>query len=204
MILHDCTQNEAEWSRLRAGKVTASEADEILTPLFAKKTGEGPKTFLYRKVAEAYHGLPVAQFTSRATEHGHDLEDEARKWFLYLHDQHRMKTVGFCEMEGKPCGCSPDALLDDDGGLEIKAPMATNHVRYLIDGTLPKDYAVQVHFSMYVTGRPWWYFMSYHRDFPQFVLKVHRDETIIGHIETAILAFSDQLSAALDRLRSLA
>jgi hypothetical protein len=202
--IHLVTQGEREWSELRAGKVTASEADNLLTPEFKARTGETPKTYLYRKAAEAHTGLPVGQFSTFETEQGQLLEDEARRWFCFHRDDLRMKTVGLVTMDDRPCACSPDALLNDDGGLEIKAPQDTNHVRYLLEGILPKDYAVQVHFSMYVTGRAWWYFMSYRRGYPKFILKVNRDEEIIAKIDAAILAFSDQLSAALERLRSLA
>ncbi len=203
MKVHDCVQGEAEWSLLRAGKVTASEADELLTPLFKAKTGEGPDKYLYKKLAEKWRGVPVGQFSSFETEQGQMLEDEARQWFNLIHSEHRMRTVGFCEMEGQPCGCSPDALLGEDGGLELKCPQDTAHVKYLMEGILPKDYAVQVHFSMYVTGRAWWKFLSYHRKYPKFVLRVERDEEICAKIAEAMAAFLKRFSEGFAKLSAL-
>lgn len=200
MKIHDCTQGDLEWYKLRAGKVTASEADALLTPLFKISEGAGVYTYLCSKVAEAVGGA-LPSFYSWETEQGQILEDEARKWYSFEFDE-EVKNVGFCESDDGRSGCSPDALIGDDGGLELKCPQPTNHVRYLLDGVLPKDYAVQVHFSMFVTGRLWWRFVSYHRKFPPFVLRVDRDEKIQGQIKSALDAFYKRYDEAIAKLKS--
>lgn len=202
MIVHNCVQGEADWTLLRLGKVTASELDSIMTPEFKIRTGEGPKTFLLKKLAEAYRGQPVEGFSTWQTEEGQLLEDEARSWFALM-TEHKVSNVGFCESDDHRSGCSPDALLDDDGGMELKCPQAVNHVRYLMDGVLPKDYAAQVHMSLYVTGRKWWKFVSYRRRFPAFVITVNRDEVICAKIGEALAAFDVQFTAGMERLQSL-
>lgn len=202
MKIHEVTQGDIDWIKLRAGKVTASEAKELLTPLFATKTGDGVNTYLFKKVAEAYSGFAPDGFSSYETEQGQILEDEARQWFAF-ETEHRVRNVGFIEHDNGRCGCSPDALLDDDGGLELKCPQQTNHVRYLLDGVLPKDYAVQVHFSLYVSGRAWWKFVSYRRKFPPFVLTVERDEAICEKIEAALNAFAARFDDAMLKLKGM-
>jgi hypothetical protein len=198
---HLCVQGESDWLQARVGKVTASEADQLLTPEFAIRTGEMPRTYLARKLAESVLRRPLEGFASFETEQGEILEAEARAWFAFEYP-HKVRQIGFIEHDDGRCGCSPDALLDDDGGLEIKAPQPTNHVKYLLDGKLPKDYAVQVHFSIYVTGRPWWKFVSYRRKFRPFVLTVERDEAIIAKINEALTQFYEKFDAALERIRS--
>jgi len=205
MKIHDCTQGEAEWMALRVGRVTASEMSNLVTPKFKIKTGDGPTTYLYRKLAEAYRGCPLPGFSSWATEQGQELEDEARKWYAFeFGAEERIHRVGFCEYGDGRCGCSPDALINEDGGLELKCPEPPNHVRYLIDGVLPDDYAAQVHMSMYVTGRPWWKFVSYRRKFPAFVLKVERDEKICAVIAEALSGFYARFDASMERLKQAA
>lgn len=198
---YECTQGESEWLQARVGKVTASEADQLLTPEFKARTGEMPKTYLARKLAEKVLNRPLEGFSSFETEQGEILEMEARSWFAFEYP-HKVRQVGFIEHDDGRCGCSPDALLDGDGGLEIKAPQPTNHVKYLLEGTLPKDYAVQVHFSMYVTGRPWWKFVSYRRKFRPFVLTVNRDEKIMKAIQTTLETFYATFDAALAKLKA--
>lgn len=188
---------------MRVGKVTASEASNLLTPEFKVRTGEMPHTYLCEKVAEAWRGEPLPGFSSWATDQGAILEDEARAWYALEYDDVPIRNVGFVSTDDDRAGCSPDALLGDEGGLELKAPEPTNHVRYLLGGELPKQYVVQVHFSMWVTGRPWWRFVSYRRGFPAFVLHVERNEEICEKIETAVAAFSKEFDAAVAKLKEL-
>lgn len=197
---YTCDQGQHEWLTARIGKVTASEADQLLTPEFKVRTGEMPKTYLARKLAERVLNRPMEGFSSWETEQGQLLEMEARSWFAF-ETTHKMRNIGFVEHDDGRCGCSPDSLLDDDGGLELKAPQPTNHVKYLMDGTLPKDYAVQVHFSMYVTGRPWWKFVSYRRLFRPFVLKVERDEAIDRKIGDCLAAFYEEFDKGMAKLK---
>lgn len=199
--LHNVTQGEGDWLQIRVGKVTASEMDRLVTPMFKQRDGDGVRTYLYEKLAEAWRGKPLPGFSSWATEQGQLLEDEARKWYAFEHDDHKLSNVGFVEHDDGRCGCSPDGLLGDGGGLELKAPQPTNHIRYLIEGGLPKDYAAQIHMNLYVTGRKWWRFVSYHRGYPAFVLHVERDEAICAKIQTALAAFYLAFDGGMRRLR---
>lgn len=201
MKIHDFEQGSAEWLTARIGKVTASELDNLVTPEFKIRDGATPYTYLCQKVAEAYKGKPLPQFSTFATEQGELLETEARGWYALEHTDRKVINVGFVEHDGGRCGCSPDALLGDDSGLEIKCPQPTNHVRYLLDGTLPKDYAAQVHMSLYVTGRKSWRFVSYHRGYPAFVLNVERDESIMAKIDAALAQFYTRFDAAMLTLK---
>lgn len=199
---HKCIQGESDWSILRAGKVTASEMDALVSPTFKIREGVGVKTYLYKKLAEAYKGLPLPGFSSFAMEQGQEREDEARRWYGFEFEDFRVDSeAGFIEHDDGRCGCSPDALLGDGGGLEIKCPEPVNHVRYLVEGKLPDDYAAQVHMSLYVTGRAWWRFISYRRGYPAFVLHVERDEEKCAIIAEALAAFYPKLDAGLAKLR---
>lgn len=199
---HNCAQGEAEWLKVRVGKVTASELDNLISPgKFEIRTGEGPKNYLYRKTAEAWRGQPLPGFSSWSTDQGQELEDEARRWYFFNYEDHKSNSVGFVTGDDGRCGCSPDALLGDVGGVEIKCPEPTNHVRYLVEGKLPTDYVAQVHMSLYVTGRPWWRFVSYRRGFPAFVLTIERDEEKCAVIAKALAGFYDKMDAALAKLK---
>lgn len=204
MKIHNIPQGEAEWALLRLGKVTASEADNLLTPTLEPRKGEMPKTYLATKLAESWRGEPLPGFSSWATEQGQLLEDEARRWYAFEFDSERIQNVGFIEHDDGRCGCSPDALIGDDCGLELKCPEAHTHVKYLLAGELPKEYAPQVHFSLYVTGRPRWKFVSYRRKFPALVLTVERDERIIKVIETALRNFYMAFDASMADLKEMA
>jgi len=199
--IHKVAQGELEWLTLRMGRVTASEMDNLITPTFEQRKGEMPHSYLCSKLAEAWRGKPLPGFSSHATEQGQILEDEARRWYCFEFDQEQVHNVGFVEHDNGRCGASPDALIGEDGGLELKCPEPQTHVKYLLGGELPKIYTAQVHMSLYVTQRPWWRFVSYRRGFPPFVLKVERDEAICEKIEAALESFYKTYDAAMKKLR---
>lgn len=191
MKIHEALeQGSQEWLNARAGKITASEADAILTPKFAAKESKAVETYLGRKWAEKWQHAPIMDddFFSAPVEWGKILEIEAKPTFRLVKDLD-LKNVGFIESDDGLCGASPDALTSDGGGLEIKSPLIQTHCKYLAAGVVPQDYIVQVHFSLYVSGLPHWYFMSYRRMMPPLILRVERDEKIIGLIAEAVEIF---------------
>jgi hypothetical protein len=196
---HIVEQGHKDWFNLRMGKVTASEMGNLLTPEFALRTGEMPKTFLYTKLAETWRGKPLIFTGSWATEQGELREDEAIPW-LALEKEWKIRDGGFIESDDGLSGCSPDGLVGDNLGIEAKCPEPVNHVRYLVEGELPKRYAVQVHGSMYVTGFPKWIFFSYNRGFPPLILEVRRDEKIIANIKEAVNIFHDNMALAREKM----
>jgi len=192
----------------RAGIFTASELDNLITPEWKPRTGQTPDTYIYRKVAEHLCCFPLDTGSSWAMEQGVILETEALPWFEFSQGV-TVRRVGFITNDDGTFGCSPDGLIDGDedsddfGGIEIKCPQPATHVRYLDNGELPKEYAAQVHGSMYVTGRSWWKFLSYSRQLPPLLLTIHRDERIIAAIRAALSSAQQTYNSRLSKLQSL-
>ena len=185
MKVHDVKQGSMEWLMLRAGIVTASEMDSLITPNFEIKTGKGPKSYIAAKVAEKWQGGPLPSFQSFEMEQGAILEDEVVK--IYNFDFNTIiERVGFVTTDDGRVGCSPDGMIERKVGLEIKCPAAHTHTRYLLDGVLPEGYAHQVHAGMYVTGLSSWKFISHRRGFPSLVVDVPRDESKQAVIREAL------------------
>lgn len=207
MIIHrEFQQHSLEWLQARAGIPTASEFDRLLTPKFEIRKGEMPKSYLAAKVAEAWTGMstddsPSFGFSSFAMDQGNILEDEAIPWYE-LEFAETVERVGFVTTDDKLAGCSPDGLIAE-GGIEIKCPALHTHVGYLLAGELPKDYACQVHGSMYVTGAPWWKFLSYRRRLPPLIMTIFRDDEIQKQIAAALSEFQTQFKAAMERMEQI-
>jgi hypothetical protein len=190
MKVFNCPQGSGEWKSLRLGIPTASEFDSIMTPEFKLRTGQTPETYLYKKLCEKLLGFSP-DIDAFAIEQGVILEKEARPYYEFTFNT-PVQLVGFCTTDDGRVGCSPDGLIGEDGGIEIKCPQPHTHLRYLLEGGLPKDYMAQVHGSMYVTGRPYWMFMSYSRQFQPLLIRVERDERIQSMIHQALEAFLDK------------
>lgn len=202
MKIHPAAQGTLEWLTARAGVVTASEFDQIVTTDFNPRTGDMPKSYLARKAAEKWLGSPLSGYQSIDMEIGQILEERAIPFFEMETGQ-TIQRVGLVTDDAGDVGCSPDGLIGDNSGIELKCPRPDTHVNYLLRGVVPKDYVAQVHGGMFVTGRPQWVFMSYCRGFPALILTVQRDNKIMDLLETAIGDFLVNLEAAMSKLREI-
>lgn len=198
----DVEQLSLPWMKLHLGKITASGLDKILDSKWEIRSGEMPKTYAYTKAAELWRNSPLISGGSWSTEQGQMLEDEAMA-FAALEYGYRITKMGFCETDDGLCGCSPDGLIGDTSGVEMKCPEAHTHVKYICEGRLPKEYDAQVHGSMFVTGRKEWVFFSYHRGFPALHRIIDRDEEIMGKIASGVDHFHKLLNEAMGKLKEI-
>ena len=203
-IHRNIAQASVDWFNLRAGVVTASNADALVTPLGKVKTGDAAKTLMTQLLAENWIGGALPSVAgSFDMEQGKYLEEKARPAFT-LETGKLVEEVAFIESDDGKTGCSPDgSLTEESAGLECKCPRIENHIRYLIDGIVPPDYVLQVQFSLYVTKWPTWYFMSYRGNMPPLIVKVEPDDKIQKSIGEALEIFFENYDAAWDKLVKL-
>ena len=205
MIIIDAPQGSPDWIRARLGRLTASRMSEIITP--TRKPSASRDRLLADLLHEWASGMPSQDFEGPWMERGSDLEDEAIGAFEFDRDCH-VQRVGFCAIEpddGSPylIGCSPDGLIGEDAGLEIKCPAGPKHVQNLLaaqGGGVPKQYVAQVQGGLWVTGRPIWLFVSYCPGYPSAVVEVERDDEYIATLAELAEAFTDDLMRARARL----
>lgn len=202
MKIIDCKQGETAWHLARAGKATASEFDQLVTPLWKVKTGETPEKYVYSKVAEKVMGYAPESASTFAMGQGSLLEHEAIPMFEGVYDV-KVTRVGFVESDCGFFGCSPDGLIGDEGGVECKCPEPHTHLANLLGGVCPAKHLPQVQGCMYVTGRPWWWFISYNRHFPPLVVKVYSDPIAQRAIGQALNAFVSEFLAAHAKLMGM-
>lgn len=202
MKKHDCKQGSSEWLALRCGIPTASEFDNLVTPEWKPRIGQTPETYLLKKVAEKVMGYQANQFTSFAMDNGSLLESEAIPMYEGVFGV-TVDRVGFCTTDDGRIGCSPDGLIGEDGGLEVKCPEPHTHLGYLLNGGVPKQYMAQVQGCMFVTGRPHWTFISYSRYFPPLIVQVARNEIAQNSLDAALVRFLTEMDLDHAKIQSL-
>ena len=200
MQILTCDQRSPEWYAARLGVPSASEFDKIIT-----QKGEPSKQaqkYLYRLVGERLSGKPEETYTNGAMQRGVELEGEARSFYQLVHDV-VVEQVGFCKTEGKTVyGCSPDGLIGQDGGLEIKCPNMATHVSYLINpDSLLSDYFQQVQGGLLVTGRKWWDLLSYYPGIKPLVIRIEPDKTFQKALAGALKDFCLELETTTKKLK---
>lgn len=202
MIVHNCKQGSQEWSALRRGIPTASEFDRLISPLGKIRTGEKVDQFLYEKLAEKTVGWTKEFGGTYEMDQGHVLESVALPWYEFSHDV-KLNRVGFCTTDDGLVGCSPDALIGEYGGLEVKSPQPPKHLAYLAAGVIPPEYVAQVQGCLWVTKRDWWKFVSYSHLFPALEVHVEPDPEFQAALGDALNAFYDKFHPAYARIKAM-
>lgn len=200
MIVHtEYAQGSVEWMIARSGIPTASEFDQIVTADGELRKGEMPRSYLAKKLAEWWQGGPLLGFNVFDADQGRILEEEAKPWYT-LETGQEITNVGFITTDDGRIGSSPDGLLGQNCGIEFKCPRPETHVKYLLDGSLPRDYSPQVYGSLYVTGFESWKFVAYRRHFPPLIIRVERDPKIIESISESLAIWLAKFDSAKQRL----
>lgn len=200
MITLDLPQRTPAWFQARLGIPTASSFGKIITD--GLKPSAQAEVYQNQLVAEWYTGEPGFNYINDAMQRGIDLEPVALEAYEFATDRD-VKEVGFVyKDETRLVGASPDGLCGDMG-IEIKCPLPSTHVSYLLAGGLPTAYEGQVQGSMYVTGFDTWDFVSYCPGFPPLIITVERDEQFMDAFEPLINKFIDGMLAKREKLTEL-
>lgn len=191
-------QTEATALKCRNGVERCVEQTELTATLSAQRSH-----YRNQLLAEMATGAPVEKFMGNYwTERGQLLEGEAADYFTLQTDLQLSACAFIFKDESRTCGASPDMLvgtLDNPvAGLELKCPNAATHIGYLIDGR--DAYEEQVQFSLWASGLPAWYFMSYHPDMPPYLEMVKPVEEYQRAFDTHILEFLSELRDCKDKL----
>ena len=180
MELINCIQGTPEWHKSRLGMLTGSEAQAIAS------NGAGLKTLVTKLVAERMTGKQESTYMNDDMKRGKELEAEARCAYE-LETGNMVTEVGFCKLDNY-VGSSPDGLIGDKGGVEIKCFNAYKFVDYLYTQKIDTGYEWQCQFNMFVTDREWWDYVVYNPDFdnPLIIKRINRDEVAIEKIKLGI------------------
>jgi putative phage-type endonuclease len=202
-----CEQNTAEWLEIRRGKITASRICDVMAVLTRKSkngvAGEPAAARIkYRTelMAERTTGRVPDHFVTPAMAWGHEYEGRARDAYEIAAGV-MVEKVGFILHPTLDfAGASPDSLVGNNGGLEIKCPLMTTHLEWMEAGVVPEEHRDQMQFNMLCAEREWWDFMSFDPRQQEggkvFVRRLERDEKRIAEIEEQVVS----LHADVDRV----
>jgi hypothetical protein len=198
MQIIQCDQGTPEWFAARAGIPTASEFHTVMA--VGPKGGKSATrvAYLNKLAGEILTGEPMATYTNADMERGKLMEDEARDLYAFQYSVEPQR-VGFVRNGNK--GASPDSLVGENGGLEIKSAAAHIQIARLLDGELPSEHKAQVHGNIWVCEREWWDFCSYCPKLPLFRVRVYRDESYIQKLANEVELFNIELQQTVDYIR---
>lgn len=195
-----CDQNSEHWMRARLGIPTASAFSTIL----AKGKGGGEsltrKKYLYQLAGERITNEPAENFSNAYMQRGHDMEDEARKFYSFMTDA-EPQLVGF--IRNGPNGCSPDSLIGDAGVLEIKTKQPNVLIEAILRDDFPPEHKAQCQGILWIAEREWCDLFAYWPKMPPFIWRAERDNGYIANLAGEVARFNDELDALVEKLTNL-
>lgn len=202
MIPHKAAQGTREWHDARARILTASKFTDVLTParLEASK-GEGAIKLAYRIAAARLWGVYEEEKVTWEMQRGTELEPEAVLEYEERTGRECIR-VGLCLTDDGLFGASPDSLVGDDGGLEIKCPNLDTHLENLRNRKVPTKYRLQIQGGLWVTGRAWWDFFSYYPGLPPLIIRVEPDPAVFAAFDEALPNFEHEVRLAVAELET--
>ena len=192
MQILQADQGTQEWLDARLGRPSASQFSKLITT--AGKPSASADEYINILIAERILGESEPIYVNEWMQRGTELEPEARAMYELMHSVD-VEEVGFILDDSGEFGCSPDGLIGEDGGVEFKCPAPKNHIAWSRKGVCPSKHYAQVQGCLYITGRKWWDFMSYHPEMKPFIVRVERDEEFIEKL-------AEQISLAVEEIKS--
>ena len=200
MRVIESVQGTPEWLQSRLGCPSGSGFDKLITSTGKPSTqAEG---YINQLIAELLTGETTYVKTTEWMERGNELEPRARDYYELATDNTVVET-GFCKHDQLECGISPDGLIGDNGGIEIKCPSPAVHVAYIRAGVLPTKYKQQVQGCLWITERDWWDFVSYSPDMPSLITRVNRDDKYIELLQAEVEKACETIQTQYQKLKEL-
>lgn len=202
-------QGTQEWRAARCGKVTSSCFGKVMTRGRGKDAawGQTAITYMLDLIGERLTGNPSEEISSKYLEWGHTHEPTARALYTWRVGLPVTLTGFVAHPDFDDVGGSPDGLVGDDGCVEIKCPYTVrNHLETIYQNEIvDKDYQWQVQGNLWVTGRSWMDFVSFHPNLPEelqlHVIRVERDEDMIEELDDRVRRFLEMMSVREQKIR---
>jgi len=193
-------QGSPEWHKARWGVITGTKVKHLFG------TKDAYNKLLYEVVAKQMTEVQSGGYISESMQRGLDLEPMALLQASQDLGINYEITGMLMSTEIVPFGMSPDGVDREGGkivgGIEIKCPEITNHVRYIKEAKVPAIYKYQV-LSPFVVSDDikYWTFMSYDdRNYtrPAFYHTVMRDT-----VEEEVQKIRAKLVTTLEDIKKL-
>lgn len=212
----ECAQGTPEWLAARCGLTTAScfsRAIELLTKTSGLRRVGDPTASAERyaadiaieRVSKKPHGEPPKAWV---LERGHEMEAAGRMRYEARHEAF-VTEAGVCVTDDGLFGYSTDGLVDEDGLIEIKAPIDSAKILAMLETGDVSEYLHQMQGGMWITGRKWCDFIMYVPDLEVvgkdlYVKRIYRDDKLIDAMVEQLVRFQGMVSKYEQILRKAA
>lgn len=192
-------QGTTDWHLMKLGVLSASNIYKIM----GKPGNETRKTYMYELLSQVCTG-DVEEINSKYLDWGHQNEPGARSKYEFITGKEITNIPFVFKDESFREGCSPDGLVMNKTGLEIKCPYNPIHyIRFLVEDKIKPEYAWQVQQQIRTLDSDAWDFVQYHPSMqlqPIKILTITRDSEMQKKLADEIPRFIYEMDEILKKL----
>lgn len=203
-VFYNVEQNTEEWTKLRCGKLTASEVHQLITPTLKIANNEKTKMLVYQKAAERITGLKEEVNIGWNGTRGHEDEVLAREAYADNYDV-ELRNGGFVvrDFGGFEVGYSPDGLMVfESAAIECKSRIHKHQLKVVCDGAIPEEHIMQIQTGLLVANLDYIDYISHSSGLPLWVLRCFPDEKIQSLIVAAAKDFENSVRLVIGQFES--
>lgn len=199
---YDVTQGSDEWLRLKHGLLSASVFKNVITPHYLKLSQAANTRLFYDEIlSQRIDETIYPNYMSYDMMRGHEDEPYAVQQYAKEYDR-ETRYCGFIinNTLGFPLGYSPDALVGDDGLLEVKSKSPKYQIKTILDHItgrtneiIPAEDMMQLQAGLFISGRKWIDFVSFCNGNQMVTIPVRPDPEIQEAIKKAAIGFEEVL-----------
>lgn len=204
----DIEQGSEAWRLSRVGRVGCSRLGDVM----AQGKGGAPsatrRNYMTELLLERLTGKYAEGYQSPDMLRGIQLEPRARSEYEARVGRMVLKESGKEHPTIKGWGCSPDGIIvGENGGLEIKCPNGATHLDTFMNGTVKRDYILQITGGVIIYEKDFWDFVSFNPDFPDnlcfYCKRFTRDELPIDEVKEGVIKFLDELNELEAKVKAI-
>lgn len=195
----DSLQGSETWFNLKLGVISASNASKVV----AKRDSETRLTYMSELVAQVCTG-DQDEINSKYLDWGNQHEAAARSSYEFQTGENVTQVPFVFKDEKFREGCSPDGIINESKGLEIKCPFNPVHyVKFLTEDKIKSEYAWQCQYTLRVMDADEWDFAQYHPSMkakPLHIVTIKRDEEKQKAFDDLIPLFIEDMDKMLEKI----
>lgn len=196
----EAQQGSAAWLKLKLGVISGSCASQVV----AKKGTETRLTYLCDLVAQICTAVVDEEMNFKQMEWGKTHEAGARSAYEFSTGKILTQVPFVFKDSSHREGCSPDALIDGERGLEIKCPWDTaNYIKFFVTDKVKSEWDWQNQFNLRVLGADEWDLVQYDprmKKNPIKTLVVKKDPERQKVLDDAVPAFIEDMDKMLEQV----
>lgn len=202
----DIEQRSDAWIQKRLGFCGCSRIGDVMATGRGGQPSATRRNYMHELLCERLTGVHNETYCSKEMQWGVEQEPIARSLYEAKTGQMVIETGGMEHPKIKWWYGSPDGLIGNDGGIEIKCKTTANHLETMMSGKIDTAHLYQITGYVEIFNLSWYDYVGFDPRLPEnlqlYVKRFYRDDLPIDEVRDAVTKFIDELNELERKVRA--